>query len=83
MSTVGQAPTYPGLQTLSLYVVSEEKQEQSLVAKGEVTAFIRPTDVGGEKNRPKDLVQGDVLQVKKKKQWGSKQGGNLLFFFKI
>lgn len=38
-----------GLQTLSLYAAREEKQEQSLVAIGEETAFIRPTDVVGGK----------------------------------
>lgn len=55
---MGQDPTYPGLQTLSPYVVSEEKEEQSLVAKGEVTAFIRPTGVVGEKTDQKVWYTG-------------------------
>lgn len=53
MSTVGQATTYPDLQNLRIYIVSEGKQEQSLIAKGEVTAFIRPTDVVREKTGQK------------------------------
>lgn len=81
MSAVGQDPTYAGPQTLSLYIVSEEKQEQSLVAKGEVTAFIRPTDVVEEKTGQEVWCRRMSFKLKKKKQWSSKQGGDLLFFF--
>lgn len=81
MSTVGQAPTHPGLQTLSLYIISEEKREQSLVAKGEVTAYIRPTDVTGGKKGAKRFGTGDVLQVQNKqtnkKQWSSRMSFKL------
>lgn len=70
MSTVGQAPTHPGLQNLSLYIVSEEKREQSLVAKGEVTAYLRPTDVTGgkKKNAPRGSTQGMSFKFKTNKQ---------------
>lgn len=80
---MGQAPAYAGVQTLSIYVVSEEKQEQSLVAKGEVTAFTRPTGVVWGKTGQKTWFRGMSFKFKKKPvelqaRWGPVLSLNLV-----